>query len=191
MAKISVVDMEVPGVILVRPTKIGDARGYFIETYSRQAFAEAGITAEFVQDNQSLSATPGTLRGLHFQRPPFAQAKLVRVLRGAIFDVAVDLRVGSPHFGRWCGATLTAAGAEQLFVPRGFAHGFVTLEPDTEVAYKVDSYYSAECDAGIAFDDPEVGVKWPWPKDGVTLSAKDKTLPRLSAIVSPFSFATP
>ena len=117
-----------------------------------------------MQDNQSLSATPGTLRGLHFQRPPFAQAKLVRVLRGAIFDVAVDLREGSPHFGRWCGATLTAEGDEQLFVPRGFAHGFVTLEPDTEVAYKVDAVYSAECDAGITFDDPAIGVKWPWPR---------------------------
>jgi dTDP-4-dehydrorhamnose 3,5-epimerase len=186
MAKFSSVTQEIPGVVLVKPTRFGDARGYFVETYSRPAYAEFGVDTEFVQDNQSLSATPGTLRGLHFQKPPFAQAKLVRVLRGAIFDVAVDIRRGSPTFGRWCGATLTGDGGEQYFVPRGFAHGFVTLEPNTEVAYKVDNVYSAECDAGIAWNDPDVAVAWPWSADDVTLSAKDKDLPRLSAITSPF-----
>jgi dTDP-4-dehydrorhamnose 3,5-epimerase len=191
MAKFSVSETALPGVLLVKPRRLGDARGYFVETYSRQAYGELGVTADFVQDNQSLSAMPGTLRGLHFQKPPFAQAKLVRVLKGSIFDVAVDLRVGSPHFGRWCGATLTADGDEQLFVPRGFAHGFVTLEPDTVVSYKVDAYYSAECDAGVTFDDPRIGVEWPWSADRLTLSAKDKVLPRLSDIASPFVFAAP
>lgn len=188
MAKFSAVEQEIPGVLLVRPTRFGDARGYFVETYSRPAYAEFGIKAEFVQDNQSLSAAPGTLRGLHFQRPPFAQAKLVRVLRGAVFDVAVDLRAGSSTYGRWCGARLTAEGGEQYFVPRGFAHGFVTLEPDTEVAYKVDAVYSAECDGGVAWNDPDIGVAWPWPASEVTLSGKDKVLPPLSAITTPFSF---
>jgi dTDP-4-dehydrorhamnose 3,5-epimerase len=189
MAKFTATQTALPGVVVVKPTRFGDARGYFVETYSRAAYAELGIDAEFVQDNQSLSETPGTLRGLHFQRPPFAQAKLVRVIRGSIFDVAVDLRRGSPHFGRWCGATLTAEGDEQLFVPRGFAHGFVTLEPGTIVAYKVDAPYSAECDGGIAWNDPTVGVAWPWPAKNVTLSAKDRQLPRLETIELPFTSA--
>jgi dTDP-4-dehydrorhamnose 3,5-epimerase len=114
-----------------------------------------------VQDNQSLSARPGTVRGLHFQGPPAPQAKLVRVLRGSILDVAVDLRRGSPTFGRWCGAMLTASGGEQLFLPRGFAHGFCTLEPDTEVAYKMDGYHAPECEAGVLWNDPEIGISWP------------------------------
>jgi dTDP-4-dehydrorhamnose 3,5-epimerase len=181
-------ELSIPGVVLVRPRRFGDHRGWFMETWVRDRWAAAGIDADFVQDNQSMSAKPGTLRGLHFQRPPFAQAKLVRVVRGAIFDVAVDVRKGSPHFARWCGATLTAQGGEQLFVPRGFAHGFVTLEPDTEVAYKVDAVYSAECDGGIRWDDPAVGVEWPWPVADLTLSGKDEVLPRLADIEPPFVF---
>jgi dTDP-4-dehydrorhamnose 3,5-epimerase len=191
MAKFRMESLALPDVRLIRPTRFGDARGYFLETYSRQAFAEIGITAEFVQDNQSMSGPAGTLRGLHFQKPPFSQAKLVRVLKGAIFDVAVDLRVGSPHFARWCGANLTAEGDEQLYVPKGFAHGFVTLEPETVVAYKVDAPYSAECDAGITYDDPHIDVQWPWPAESLTLSAKDKTLPLLSDIVPPFTYSAP
>jgi dTDP-4-dehydrorhamnose 3,5-epimerase len=188
MAKFNVENAGLPGVTLVKPTRFGDQRGYFIETYSRPAYAEFGIDAEFVQDNQSMSATPGTLRGLHFQRPPFAQAKLVRVLRGAIFDVAVDIRRGSPAYGRWCGTRLTGEGCEQLFVPRGFAHGFVTLEPHTEVAYKVDSIYSQEHEGGIAWNDPSLAIAWPWT-DGVVLSEKDKTLPRFDEFRSPFEVA--
>ena len=188
MPKFTADEAGLPGVLLVRPTRFGDARGYFMETYERDAYAALGIGAVFVQDNQSLSATPGTLRGLHFQTEPFAQAKLVRVLRGAIFDVAVDIRLGSPTYAHWCGARLTADGAEQLFVPRGFAHGFVTLEPMTEVAYKVDAPYSAACDGGIAWNDPQVAVEWPWPTDGLTLSAKDQALPTLAAKPSPFTF---
>jgi dTDP-4-dehydrorhamnose 3,5-epimerase len=181
-------NLSIPGVVLVRPRRFGDHRGWFMETWVRERWEAAGVRADFVQDNQSMSAKPGTLRGLHFQRPPFAQAKLVRVVRGAIFDVAVDVRKGSPHFGRWCGATLTAAAGEQLFVPRGFAHGFVTLEPDTEVAYKVDSVYSAECDGGIRWDDPAIGVEWPWPTSGLTLSGKDEALPLLAEIEPPFAY---
>ena len=179
MAKFSVSETALPGVLLVKPRRIGDARGYFVETYSRAAYAELGVTADFVQDNQSLSATPGTLRGLHFQRPPHAQAKLVRVLKGSIFDVAVDLRVGSPHFGRWCGATLTADGDEQLFVPRGFAHGFVTLEENTEVQYKVTAPYDPSMERAIRWDDPAIGIDWPI-RDGLTLSDKDRAAPLLA-----------
>lgn len=189
MATFTATETSLPGVRIVKPTRFGDARGYFIETYSRQAFRELGIDAEFVQDNQSLSEMPGTLRGLHFQRPPFAQAKLVRVLRGAIFDVAVDLRHGSPHYARWYGTTLTADGDEQLFVPRGFAHGFVTLEPGVIVAYKVDAPYSAASDGGIAWNDPTIGVDWPWRAEDVTLSAKDRQHPLLGSIEPPFRSA--
>jgi dTDP-4-dehydrorhamnose 3,5-epimerase len=185
MAKFSAENAGLPGVTLIRPTRFGDQRGYFIETYSRPAYAEFGVDAEFVQDNQSMSATPGTLRGLHFQSPPFAQAKLVRVLRGSIFDVAVDIRRGSPTHGRWCATRLTGEGCEQLFVPRGFAHGFVTLEPNTEVAYKVDSVYSQEHEGGIAWNDPTLAVEWPWTGE-VVLSAKDKVLPRFDEFRSPF-----
>ena len=140
-----------------------------------------------MQDNQSLSASRGTIRGLHFQALPEPQAKLVRVLKGAIFDVAVDIRRGSPSYGRWCSARLTADGGEQMFVPRGFAHGFCTLEPDTEVAYKVDGYYSPSCDAGLAWDDPEIGIDWPVSPIGAILSERDRKLPRLSDLVSPFA----
>src|SRR5437660_8060027 len=131
-------NLDLPGLILLRPRRFRDARGYFAETYNERAFQAAGITARFVQDNQSFSAQRGTIRGLHFQLPPAAQAKLVRVLQGSVYDVAVDLRVGSPSYGRWIGETLTASGGEHLFLPRGFAHAFRTLEPGTAVAYRVD-----------------------------------------------------
>ena len=179
--------LAIPGPMLIRPRRFGDARGYFMETYSLGAYREAGIGVAFVQDNQSLSEKRGVLRGLHFQKPPAMQAKLVRVLRGAIFDVAVDLRQGSAHYGRWCAATLTGEGAEQLYVPAGFAHGFCTLEDATEVAYKVDSPYAPEQEGALAWDDPAIAIDWPVARDEVILSAKDTGLPGLAQFETPFT----
>ena len=142
----------------------------------------------FVQDNESLSARVGTIRGLHFQSDPHAQGKLVRCTAGALFDVAVDIRTGSPTYGQWIGETLTPANGKQLWVPPGFAHGFCTLEPDTVIAYKVTGYYSAECDKGLAWDDPTIGVRWPDVADADTLSAKDRTQPALAALPAYFSW---
>lgn len=176
------------GVLTIIPKKIGDARGYFVETYSARALADAGVSTTFVQDNQSLSRWRGTVRGLHFQRPPAAQAKLVRVIQGAIFDVAVDLRHGSPTYGTWVGETLTAQGGEQLFVPRGFAHGFCTLSEDTVVAYKVDGYYSREHDAGVHWADPDIGIAWPVTSDSAVLSDKDRAMPRLKDLPAIFAY---
>jgi dTDP-4-dehydrorhamnose 3,5-epimerase len=168
------------GVVIFTPRRHGDARGFFVETYNRATFRDNGIDLEFVQDNHSLSATTGTLRGLHFQLHPRAQAKLVRVIRGAILDVAVDIRHGSPTFGQHVAVELSAANGRQLLVPVGCAHGFVTLEPDTEVVYKVTDLYSPEHDRGLAFDDPALAIAWPLPPEGPTLSAKDRTHPRLA-----------
>jgi dTDP-4-dehydrorhamnose 3,5-epimerase len=181
---------DVPDVVLITPRRFGDDRGWFSETYSTQAFSEALGNVTFVQDNQAFSALRGTLRGLHFQRPPEAQAKLIRVLRGSIFDVAVDLRVGSPTYGHWVGETLTAEGGEQFFVPRGFAHGYCTLEPNTEVAYKVDGFYAPACDAGLAWNDPTLDIAWPIAPDEAILSSKDKVLPAFANFVSPFQYHT-
>jgi dTDP-4-dehydrorhamnose 3,5-epimerase len=169
----------VAGVKILTPQKFGDDRGFFSETYNRKTLSEAGIPMEFVQDNQSLSALPGTLRGLHFQSPPFAQDKLVRVTRGAIYDVTVDLRVSSPTFGRHIAVELSAANWRQLFVPVGFAHGFCTLEPNTEVVYKVSNYYSAAHDKGLAWDDEGLGIAWPTSKADAILSQKDRKQPLL------------
>lgn len=187
MSNFAVTPLALEGVLMIVPKRFGDARGYLMETYRADAFRALGIEADFVQENQSLSARAGTVRGLHFQTPPAPQAKLVRALRGSAFDVAVDLRRGSPSFGRWCGATLTASGGEQLFIPRGFAHGFCTLEPDTEVAYKIDGYYAPECDAGVLWNDPEIGIAWPVEPAEAILSEKDRKLPRLREIDSPFT----
>ncbi|WP_332680781.1 dTDP-4-dehydrorhamnose 3,5-epimerase [Bosea sp. (in: a-proteobacteria)] len=186
MNKFAFEPLAIPAVVLVRPKKFGDARGYFMETWSAEAFAAAGINAVFVQDNQSLSATRGVVRGLHFQAPPVPQAKLIRVLKGAVFDVAVDLRAGSPSYGQWCAATLTAEGAEQLFVPHGFAHGFCTLEPGTEVAYKVDGPYAPECEGGLAWNDPALAIDWPVTAGEAQLSGKDAALPGFAGFASPF-----
>lgn len=188
MSKFAFEPLAIPAVVLIRPKKFGDARGYFMETWSQEAFAAAGIDAVFVQDNQSLSAARGVVRGLHFQGPPAPQAKLVRVLKGAIFDVAVDIRVGSPSYGRWCAATLTAEGAEQLFVPRGFAHGFCTLEPDTEVSYKVDGPYAPQTEGGIAWNDQELAIDWPIALAEAQLSGKDVALPAFAGFTSPFRY---
>lgn len=178
----------IEGVIEIIPKKFGDGRGYFAETYARSGFHEAGITQDWVQDNQSFSAERGVLRGLHFQVTPFAQDKLIRVLRGSIFDVAVDIRRNSPTFGRWVSCTLSAAAFNQLLVPKGFAHGFVTLEAETEVFYKVSKPYSAACDRSIFYADPDLAVNWPLPNSGVILSDKDRNAPRLADIIAEISF---
>jgi dTDP-4-dehydrorhamnose 3,5-epimerase len=164
------------------PNRHGDARGWFSETYRADKLAAAGIANDFVQDNQSFSAPAFTVRGLHFQTPPAAQAKLVRVLSGSILDVAVDLRRTSATFGRHVAVRLDAEGGEQLFVPAGFAHGFCTLEPDTMVAYKVDAYYSPENDRNLVWNDPDLGIAWPVDEAQAALSDKDRAAPRFAAL---------
>ncbi len=183
-----VVSTNVPGVLVLKPCYFNDARGYFVETYNERAAKAAGIAAEFVQDNQAFSLQRGTVRALHFQVPPHAQAKLVRVLRGSVYDVAVDLRAGSPTYGRSVAATLTARRGEQVFVPRGFAHGYCTLEADTEVAYKVDDYYAPDCERGLIWNDPTLAIDWPVAASDAVLSDKDCKLPRFADFVSPFRY---
>ena len=187
MSSILVEATAIPDVKIITPKKFGDHRGFFSEIYNRQAFAEAGIALDFVQDNHSLSAQVGTLRGLHFQSAPFAQDKLVRVPRGRILDVAVDIRQSSPTFGRHVAVELSAANWRQLLVPIGFAHAFVTLEPDTEVMYKVTNYYSAANDLGLAWDDPDLAIDWPLPPGWAVLSDKDRKHPRLRDLPSIFA----
>lgn len=171
------IDTKLPGVYIIEPQVFGDHRGYFMETYSTKTFADMGIHSEFVQDNQSFTARKGTLRGIHFQNAPMAQAKLVRVTRGAVLDVAVDLRKGSPTYKQWVGAELSAENKRMLFIPRGFGHGFLTLTDDVEFCYKVDQLYSKACDRGIRFDDPDIGVNW--GTENPVLSQKDEEAPRL------------
>lgn len=175
------------GVKLLKPRRFGDHRGFFAETYSCRVYTEKGIKAEFVQDNHSLSAAVGTVRGLHFQAPPHAQAKLVRCGRGAIFDVAVDIRRGSPTYGRWAGYTLSAENGAQLYIPAGFAHGFATLMPDSEIIYKCSDYYAPETEGSLRWDDPDIGIKWPLTSAPV-LSGKDAAAPLLAGFNSPFTF---
>lgn len=175
-------------VILVRPRRFEDARGWFSETYSRERYAALGIDCLFVQDNHSMSREVGVLRGLHWQAPPYGQAKLVRCVRGAIWDVAVDARRGSPTFGRWVAAELSAANGHQLFVPVGFAHGFITTAPDSEVEYKVSTPYAPASEGGVIWNDPSLSLPWPLPSGGPILSPKDETLPPLSETVSPFDY---
>lgn len=176
-----------PGVVLLTPRRFGDDRGWFTETWNAATMAAAGLDVAFVQDNHSFSAPVGTLRGLHYQRPPRAQDKLVRCTRGAIFDVAVDIRIGSATYGQWVGVELTAANGAQLFVPKGFLHGFVTREPDTEVQYKCSDLYAPDCDGGIRWDDPTLGIEWGLSGAPV-LSAKDQIAPLLAEFVSPFTW---
>lgn len=175
-------------VLLLKPRRFSDERGWFSETYSRRAAAAVGIEDAFVQDNHSMSRDVGTIRGLHFQTPPHAQAKLVRCTAGRIRDYAVDVRRNSPTFGRHVSVELTADNGWQLFVPVGFAHGFVTLELDCEVAYKVTSFYAPDHDGGLRFDDPDIAIEWPLPSGGPSLSAKDRRLPTLAAFDSPFAY---
>jgi dTDP-4-dehydrorhamnose 3,5-epimerase len=178
--------LAVPGPVVVTARRFGDHRGFFLETYSARDFAALGIGDVFVQDNHSLSAQAGTIRGLHFQLPPHPQAKLVRVLRGAILDVAVDIRRASPFYGRHVAVELTAANARQLYVPVGFAHGFCTLTAETEVAYKVTDLYAPDCDRGIAWDDPDLALPWPFAAGAVQLSDKDRRAPRLRDLAQGF-----
>lgn len=173
---------DVDGVVLITPRKFGDNRGYFMEAFKDVWFRENVADVGFVQDNQSLSAQMGTIRGLHYQSAPMGQGKLVRCLRGSIFDVAVDARPDSSTFGQWVGEILTPENAGQLWVPEGFLHGFCTLEPDTEVFYKVTNPYSPEHDGGIAFDDPEIGIEWPIDISQAVLSEKDRNQPKLSSL---------
>jgi dTDP-4-dehydrorhamnose 3,5-epimerase len=173
-------------VKLVTPRRFADARGYFAETWSRKELKAAGIECDFCQDNVSLSASVGTVRGLHFQKPPDAQAKLVGVLKGRIFDVAVDLRKSSTTFGRHVAVELDADQGTQIFIPVGFAHGFCTLTPGTLVFYKVDAHYAPDSDAGIFWADPSLGIDWPVAFGRAQLSPKDAALPRFGDIVSPF-----
>jgi len=175
-----VIPLGLEGVLELRPKKFGDARGFFSETYNAERFAAAGISLTFVQDNHSFSAAKGVVRGLHYQVAPRAQDKLVRVTRGSILDVAVDIRKSSPTFGKWNSLVISAAQWNQVLVPKGFAHGFVTLEENTEVIYKVTDYYSAEHDRSIRFDDPAIGIEWPFPSSFVQLSDKDKMAPTLA-----------
>lgn len=181
-------ELDIPGVFLVETARFRDDRGFFSEVYKAELFEEAGIGLDFIQDNHSLSVEKGTIRGLHFQAPPFAQAKLVRVTRGSVLDVAVDIRRGSPTYGRHVAEILSAENWHQLLVPAGLAHGFCTLEPDTEVLYKVSAPYAREYDHGLAWNDPELGISWPIPEDAVITSAKDRTHPLLAELKSPFSF---
>jgi dTDP-4-dehydrorhamnose 3,5-epimerase len=174
------------GVIEIRPRQFADERGFFSEVWNRAGWREAGIDVDFVQDNHSLSKERGVLRGLHFQAPPMAQAKLVRVTRGSVFDVAVDLRVGSPSYGRWVSTILSAERWNQLYVPEGFAHGFVTLETDCEVVYKVSVSYSAEHDRAIRFDDPDIAIEWPLQVEELILSDKDRAAPLLADVETGF-----
>jgi dTDP-4-dehydrorhamnose 3,5-epimerase len=180
--------LELDGILEIIPKRFGDARGFFSETYSRQRFAEAGIDIDWVQDNQSFSADAGVLRGLHLQIAPFAQDKLVRVLRGSIFDVAVDLRVGSPTYGSWASCVLSSDDRNQLLVPKGFAHGFLTLEPDVEVFYKVSAPYAPTCERGIRWNDPAIGIAWPLEGREPVLSGKDASAPFLADTAAQISF---
>ena len=180
-------ELAIPQVKLLRTKRHVDERGYFCETYNQKLLAQSGIDVEFVQDNLSFSAKAATVRGLHFQYPPFAQAKLVSVQQGAIYDVAVDLTQNSPTFGTHVGVTLSADNGYQLFVPAGFAHGFMTLEPHTVVAYKVSNHYAPTHDGGLLWNDPELGIKWPLSNANPILSEKDQLLPSLSGFENPFS----
>jgi dTDP-4-dehydrorhamnose 3,5-epimerase len=179
-----------PDVKVLAPRRFGDARGYFCETWSRTHAGAAGIDVSFVQDNESLSARAGTLRGLHYQAPPFAQAKLVRVARGAIRDVAVDARRGSPTYGTWVAEEISAENGAQMFIPRGYLHGFVTLTDDTLVLYKVDNPYDAASDGGVLWNDADLGIDWGATTTDLTLSDKDRRAPAFRDWSSPFAYGS-
>jgi dTDP-4-dehydrorhamnose 3,5-epimerase len=177
---------EIPDVKVIKPRTFEDARGAFCETYNKKRFLEHGVTLEFVQDNESFSAKAGTVRGMHFQSPPFAQDKLVRVLSGRTLNVALDMRVSSPTYRRWVARELSSDNAQQLLVPVGFAHGFCTLEPDTRVLYKVTAHYSPQHDRGFAWNDPSIGIQWPVNVADAVLSAKDHEQPRFGSLPTYF-----
>ncbi|EPR30966.1 dTDP-4-dehydrorhamnose 3,5-epimerase [Alkalidesulfovibrio alkalitolerans DSM 16529] len=180
---------EIPGLLLIMPRVFQDERGYFLESFNAGAFANAGVARSFVQDNHAHSRQAGVLRGLHFQAPPHAQSKLVWVTRGAVFDVVVDLRAGSPTYGKWKSFLLTAENFARLFIPRGFAHGYATLEPDTDFMYKVDGYYNPASEGGLRWDDPDLAIDW--PVVAPVLSDKDRGLPSWRGFQSPFNYENP
>ena len=182
-----IANLTLTDVKILNPTRHGDRRGLFSEVYNKRTLAEAGFRIEFVQDNHSFSMDRGTVRGLHFQPPPVAQHKLVRVVRGSVFDVAVDLRRYSATYGSHTSVVLSAEAWNQILVPIGFAHGFMTLEPDTEIVYKVSDYYSPEHDSGLLWNDPSLGIRWPLPEEEAVLSEKDRRHPGLAEIESPFT----
>ncbi|MCG5237481.1 dTDP-4-dehydrorhamnose 3,5-epimerase [Xanthobacter oligotrophicus] len=180
--------LAIPEIVKITPARFGDARGYFSEVFKDEWFRKNVSDTTFIQDNQSLSSTVGTVRGLHFQLDPFAQGKLVRCTAGAIFDVAVDIRVGSPTFGRWVGVELTPENGDQLWIPPGFAHGFATLLPDSVIFYKVTAPYSAAHDRGLLWNDSEIGIDWPLETGQAVLSEKDKVQPRLADLPPSFAY---
>lgn len=178
----------IAGVMTLTPRRFGDARGWFSETWNATAMIAAGLDLPFVQDNHSFSADVGTIRGLHFQRAPHAQDKLVRCTRGAIWDVAVDIRIGSPTYGRWVGVDLTPENGRQILVPKGFLHGFVTRLPDTEVQYKCTNLYAPDCDGAVRWDDPNLAINWNLGDTKPVLSGKDAEAPLLKDFQSPFNY---
>jgi len=180
--------MSLSDVKVITPKRFGDDRGFFSETWNKARLTQDGIEIDFVQDNHSLSHAVGTVRGLHFQSPPHAQTKLVRCGRGRLFDVAVDIRRGSPTFGHWMGEELSFDNGTQLFIPAGFLHGFMTLEPDTEIVSKCSVYYAPDCDGAVRFDDPDIGIQWPLDPTKAQLSPKDAAAPRLRDFDSPFTY---
>lgn len=184
------VETGLPGVLVIVPARFGDRRGFFSESWNRRRMAEAGLDIDFVQDNHSLSMAAGTLRGLHYQAPPHAQAKLVRCGRGRLWDVAVDIRKGSPGYLKWFGTELSFENGKQLLIPEGFLHGFVTLEPETEVVYKCSDYYAPECDGAVRWNDPEIGIDWPL-EGAPVLSDKDAAAPTIADFETPFAWDRP
>jgi dTDP-4-dehydrorhamnose 3,5-epimerase len=184
---VQVLTTEIPGVLILEPARFGDNRGFFSESWNRRRMTEAGIDVDFVQDNHSMSYQAGTLRGLHFQTPPHAQAKLVRCGRGVLYDVVVDIRRGSPTYGGWTGTELSFENGRQLLVPEGLLHGFVTRAPDTEIIYKCSDYYAPDCDAAVRFDDPDIGIDWGLDGDPI-LSDKDAAAPRLRDLPTYFEW---
>lgn len=180
--------LAIPDIKIITPKKFGDDRGFFSETYNKKHLAEQGIDIEFVQDNHAFSAHAHTMRGMHFQIPPFAQDKLIRVTRGSILDVVVDIRNGSPHYGQHASAVISAAEWNQILVPAGFAHGLLTLEDNTEVIYKVSNYYSPQHDKGLFWNDPDLGIDWPVSPDKAILSEKDQNQPRLKDLPAYFIY---
>ncbi|ANK59016.1 MULTISPECIES: dTDP-4-dehydrorhamnose 3,5-epimerase [Loigolactobacillus] len=174
-----VIDTKLTDAKIIETDVFGDHRGFFTETFTANKFKAAGVDVEWLQDNQSLSVEPGVLRGMHFQRAPHAQTKLLRAITGVIYDVIIDVRTGSPTYGQWQGFILSEFNHRQLLVPKGFAHGFMTLTANCNVAYKCDGYYAPDADGGLAYDDPDIGIEWPMPLDDLVLSEKDKHHPRL------------
>jgi dTDP-4-dehydrorhamnose 3,5-epimerase len=180
---------KVPGIPVLKPRRFADVRGYFVETYNEQLFRQMGIMIDFVLDNQSFSIRKDTIRGLHFQLSPAAQARLIRVLRGSIFDVAVDLRLESPTYGQWVVEQISAESGERIFLPRGFAHGLCTLEPNIEAAYEVDNYYAPASDTGVIWNDPSLNIPWPVGPNEAILSEKDRKLRTFKDFASPLHYA--